>query len=138
IAGLALAALALIAAVSAYFASMTGRASQSVYDHSLVAVVDAAELELLLEKHRRIIEAAPLEFDRSQIRKDKRTAEDLRLRIERLLTASGAGLHDRVRQPFAVVVNESREVLALANDFAQQKALEGVERYSVAAETMLE
>jgi len=138
IAGLALAALALIATVSVYFASLTGRAAQVVYERSLVAVVEAAELELLIEKHRRIVEAAPLEFDRSQIRKDKRTAEDLRLRIERIVSTSGRDLSERIRKPFAIVVNESREVLALANDFAQQKALEAVERYSAAAETMLQ
>ncbi len=133
---LALLALGSLAASSIYFASATGHAVQTLYDRSLVAVVDAAELELLIEKHRRVIEAAPLEFDRGQLRKDRRAAEELKTRIERLVSNSGPALSARIQDPLVVVFNEGREVLVLANEFAQQKALESVERYTTAADAL--
>ena len=138
IGALALVAVASLASASIYFASVTGRAAQVLYDGSLVGVVEAAELELLLEKHRRVIEAAPLEFDRNQLRKDRRVAEDIVLRIERLTANSGDVLAQRIAASLPELVRNGREVLHLAENFAQQKALETVETYNGVADGIQE
>ncbi len=129
IAALAFLAVAALAGSSIYFATMTGRTAQVLYDGSLVGVVEATDLGLLLEKHRRIIELAPLEFDREQLRKDKRTSEEISGEFTRRIERAGRGLADRVATSLPELVRQGRIVLHMAENFAQDKAVEAVDRY---------
>ena len=54
--GLAFLAVVALAASSIYFASLTSQATHKLFDDGLVGIVDAAEIEILVERHRRIIE----------------------------------------------------------------------------------
>ena len=138
IGGLAVLAVAALAAAAIYFANLTGHAAQVLYADSLAGVVESTELELLLEKHRRVIEGAPLEFDRGQLRKDRRLAEDIVVRIERLVSKPGDTLAERITASLPDLVRLGRDVLHLAENFAQQKALESVDAYAKIADTLQE
>ena len=65
--GMAILAVVALAAASIYFAYVTSQATHKLFDDGLVGVVDATETEILLEKHRRIVETAPTQYSRNQI-----------------------------------------------------------------------
>lgn len=81
----ALLAVALMAAVSIYFAGLTGRAAQSLFNESLAAALEAGELELVLEKHRRLIEGYSSDVERLDRRVDLRAVEDVAARLHELV-----------------------------------------------------
>ncbi len=134
IVALAVLAVGALAGASIYFANVTGHAAQVLYENSLAGVIEATDLELLLEKHRRVIEAAPLEFDRNQLRKDRRVAEDIVTRIEVLVSRPGDQLAERIAASLPEFVFLGREVLHYSENFAQQKGLETVDLYAKSAD----
>ncbi len=131
--GLVFIAIIALAGAAVYFASHTGRAAQILYGGSLISAVEAGEIELLLERHRRVIEAAPLEFDRKQIVRDRRMAEEVVERIEFLVDRSGKAFAARARPVLGDVAGLGKEVLHLADNFAQDSALSVLEGYTAKA-----
>ena len=138
IGALAVLAVGALAGASIYFANITGRAAQVLYGQSLAGVIEATEIELLLEKHRRVIEAAPLEVDRGELRKDRRMAEDIFGRIEGLVSRPGDQLAERIAASLPELVNLGREVLDFSENYAQQKGLETVDLYAKSADRIQE
>jgi len=126
---LSLVAVAALAAASIYFAMQTRRAADGLYQGGVVSAVEAGEIELLLEKHRRIIEAAPLEFDRAQIARDKKIDGEVRAHVEALLRRSEPGFSRSVSETLPVLWRHGTEVLRLAENFAQEPALAIVKAY---------
>ncbi|MEZ5853450.1 MAG: EAL domain-containing protein [Hyphomicrobiaceae bacterium] len=127
--GLALVAVIALGAAAVYFAGNTGRAARILYGGSLISAVEAGEIELLLERHRRLIEAAPLEFDRRQIVRDRENAEHVIGRIGELVSRSDPAFSARVKPVLKPIDALGREVLHLAENFAQDSALNIVEQY---------
>ncbi|MGE3917469.1 MAG: putative bifunctional diguanylate cyclase/phosphodiesterase [Hyphomicrobiaceae bacterium] len=136
--GLALAAVAALTAVSIYYASVTRRAADALYEGGLVGAVEAGELELLLEKHRRVIESAPLEFERSQIERDKKIAEEIARRTTELVTRSDGAFGDELADALLNLWRLGRDVLESAANFAQEQGLRNVEVYVGEAERLQE
>ena len=136
--GLAVLAFVLLAATSIYFAGVAGRTAEVLSGSSLVGVVEADELELLLEKHRRMIQAAPLEVDRGQLRNSRRASEAIFARIERLVAKTGVGDTGTMGQSLPELVRLSREILDLADNFAQEAGLEAFARYIHVADRIQE
>ena len=127
--GLSLVAVASLAAASIYFAMQTRQVAEGLYHGGVVNAVEAGEIELLLEKHRRIIEAAPLEFDRAQIARDKQIDSDVRAHVEGLLQRSEPEFSRAVSGALPVLWGHGAEVLRLAENFAQEPALAIVRQY---------
>ena len=134
--GLALVSVAALAAVSIYFALGTRRAADQLYLGGVVMAVEAGEIELLLEKHRRVIEAAPLEFNRAQLARDKQVAGEVRERIERLVQRADSDFARDVSTRLPTLWRLGDEVLRLAENFAQQPALAIVRDYVAEAEDL--
>ena len=126
--GVALVAVSVLAAASVHFADETNRAAQRLYGYSLAGVVNAADLELYLEKHRRIIETAPVEVDRQHLQRDTIASEAIVDQLETL-----ANLHDEdaagITGELPELVAKGRRVLYFAAQFAQDRALEAVVDY---------
>ncbi|MFV0297796.1 MAG: PAS-domain containing protein, partial [Hyphomicrobiaceae bacterium] len=120
---LALVALSLLATATIYFALNTGRAAQIIYEDTLTSVVDAGELELLLERYGRVIETAPLEFDRAQIKRDGELAADAIQRMRELAARSGGAFQANVGPAIDQLDSLGRKILYLADHFAQDSAL---------------
>lgn len=134
--GLAMAAVAALAAVSIYFAVNTGRAAEVLFDGSLVGAVEAGEMEILLERHRRVVEAVPLETDRELIARDIRAAEDVSRRIESLVARTDKSFSQHLEKSLPQLWSHGREVMRLAENFAQERAIEEMERYAAAADQL--
>src|SRR5258708_1981253 len=64
---LTLLAVAALAAASIYFSQTTENAARRLYGDGFVGVLNSARLELLLERHRRIVESMPSEVDRERL-----------------------------------------------------------------------
>src|SRR5690349_11899959 len=116
---LALLAVAALGAASIYFAWLTGRATQEVYEHGLVGMVDATEIEILLEKHRRIVETAPSAASRNQVTRQRRLAEAYYTRIEDLTANSNDALALRIASGLPPLGESARRVLLYAENFAR-------------------
>lgn len=138
VAGLALLAVVALAAASIYFANLTGQATHELYDEGLVGVVDATEIELLLERHRRIVETAPSHSSRYQVGKNKRLAEAFHARIEDLAASSGDDLARSIATRLPALSDAARKVLLYAESSVQDKADEAVEAYVLIADDLQE
>lgn len=126
-------AMLVMAAAAIYFATATGQAAHHLYRTGLFGVVEAGELELLLERHRRIIEAAPVEFDRIKIDKDRRDTEAIADRMVALANQRHEYYLNSISELLPEFVDTGRRVLFLAANFAQDRAMEAVEEYKARA-----
>ncbi len=136
IGSLALAAVLTLASVSIYFATGTEKAAVVLYSGSLISSVEASEIELLLERHRRLIESAPHEFNRAAIKNDRDMSEKIIGKIEGLLRRTSGSFAVRVSPGLTRLAEQGREVLRLADNFAQDRAVPIVKEYGVQAEKL--
>ncbi|HVY41688.1 MAG TPA: EAL domain-containing protein [Hyphomicrobiaceae bacterium] len=127
--GLALLAIAALAAASIYCANLTSQATEKLYDDALVGVVDATEIDLLLERHRRTIETAAFQSSRFQVKRDRRLADAFLARIEDLAASSGDALAKSIATLLPALSEEARKVLMYAESSAREKADEAVGAY---------
>src|SRR5215203_343058 len=79
-----LAVLALVLS-SLFFADATKQAARSLYERGFVGSQNATQLELLLEQHRRLVEGAPSEVVREQMRKDRQEITSKEAQLKRVL-----------------------------------------------------
>jgi diguanylate cyclase (GGDEF)-like protein len=136
--GLALLGVMALAASSIYFANLTGRATHDLYDDGLVGVVEAAEIELLLEKHRRVIETVPVQSSRLEMARDGRLAEAFLARIEHLAASSGDALARSIASGLPALSEEARKVLLYAEGRALDRAEQAVDSYVKMADELQE
>jgi diguanylate cyclase (GGDEF)-like protein len=136
IGGLALLSVATLAAGTIYCAVGTRRVADVLYEKGIVRVVEASELEWLLEKHRRVIGAAPLAFDAEQVRRYKTASDDVKRGVEQLVERSNDTFAADVRPMLPPLWQSGDEVLRLAESFAQERALASVNRYVELAERL--
>ena len=127
----ALVALVVLAASSTHFASQTRAAAERLYGEGVLRIQTVSELEVLFEQHRALITAAPALLDRSRIRDSRLAVASLNARIDESVRAqlsrSDATREILLQQIAGQVPNLIRagdRVLMLANNFAQDKALE--------------
>ncbi len=136
--GLAFLAVVAMAAASMYFASLTSKATHKLFDDGLVGIVDAAEIEILVERHRRIIETAPSQASRSLVMKHGRAAEALFSRINDLAAASDDALGYKIASSLPEIAQQARRVLLYAENEVTDKATEAVRDYVEAADNLQE
>jgi diguanylate cyclase (GGDEF)-like protein len=130
---LALAAVLVLAGVSIFFAANTWRTADSLYRSGLVTAVEAGRIELYLERHRRLIEAAPLEFDRIELTRRRDEADEVARSVDELIVRSGTDYTGEVAAALPGLWRMGAEVLRLADNFAQAAALDVLKFYLVEA-----
>src|SRR5580692_8878525 len=64
--------VAILAASSLYYARTTSAAADRLYHDGFEGIQSFAQLESLLEQHRRLVESAPAEVDRKQLEVSQR------------------------------------------------------------------
>src|ERR1041385_170961 len=64
---LSLLAVATLSVSSIYFSRTTETAAQRLYGVGFVGILNSTRLDLLLERHRRIVESMPSEVDRDRL-----------------------------------------------------------------------
>lgn len=134
----ALAAVAVLALVSLHHVTVIGRSAQHIYQYGIVGVVGAGDLELLLERHRRIVESAPVNLDRVQIDTLRRTFEELGDAIVGRIGEQRDALPERIGTLLPELVDHGRRVLDLRASAAQSQAVAAVADYARAADIMQE
>ncbi len=133
---LALIAVAALVGASIHFARITGEGAETLHQRGLVGVVHAAKLELLLEKHRRIIETAPAETGRGRPQSERGLASEIAREIEALLAVPSERFGHVIAAELPALFGESTQVLTLVARGAHDQAFEAMQRYVVAANAM--
>jgi diguanylate cyclase (GGDEF)-like protein len=122
--------------VGSHTAQVTADAALKLSDDGLNGIVRAAELEVLIEKHRRLVESAPAEADRRQIEISKQAL----VAIERSIMALTAGRPDDTSRSVTNDMPELQKcaarVMMLAENFSWDAAVDAVDVYSKAAQTV--
>lgn len=114
IGGLALITVVLLAGASIYFACAAGLAAHNVLGPSIAAALEATELELLLEKHRRLIEGGRWDYGEQQFRVDVRAVDDVATRLHVLAGKPGDPLATRIANQLPQLLRLGESVLGQA------------------------
>lgn len=141
---LSLLAVAALATASIYFSKTTEDAAKVLYGEGFIGVTNSTRLELLLEHHRRIVESFPAEVDRERIQADRSELEQIRIKLLTLMreiqakahVSSSDELEERIAASLPALFEEADQVAFFAHEFAQDKAVEAVSKYSRVASTM--
>ena len=135
---LAFLAVTFMAAAAITHAQYMKVTSRQFFDYGLRGAVDAAELEVLIEKYRRVIETAPVDLERMAADQNEKDERAYATAIEQLLArATYPGFKDLVEQ-LKPLRSKAGEVLFLSRNYAQDKALLAVEDFSRLAEVLLD
>lgn len=124
-------ALAVLAAASIHFAGQTKFAAERLYTFGVVGIQTVTQLEVMFTQHRALITAAPAELDRRRLHDSRVAIDAVNARIDasvRAKSATSSGPGEKLLTEIAAQVPRLREagdqVLLLAHNFAQDKALE--------------
>lgn len=122
--------------VGSYSARMTASAALHLSEDGLHGIVRASELDVLIEKHRRLVEAAPAEADRRQIARSRAALAD----IDTAVRSQIARKTDQLAQSISRQMNELRQraerVLMLAENFSWDAATDAVDHYITTADSI--
>lgn len=137
LAGLALATVVLLSAAALHFVKRTGEDVRDIRKLVQIELMQVNELELLLERHRRIIESAPVELDRERIMHLRDRARDVIAEMqENIPNAAASGPGAAIGEALPALNAEGEKALSLAAEFAQDEAIKRVAIYSAAARKM--
>ena len=128
--GVALAVVLLMSGMALHFVRESARAAHHIHGAGLVGIVDAGDIELLLERHRRIVEAAPVQLDRHKVDEDRRHSEEIADAIEERIREQHEDIPVSIGELLPRLVEQGRRVLYLAANYAQAKALDAVLEYA--------
>jgi diguanylate cyclase (GGDEF)-like protein len=129
----AILSIVILAFAGMHFAQVTAVAAHRLSSAGIDGIVKASELGILIEQHRRIVEAAPVEVDRTQIANSRASLQRIELRISELCQHKSEAAARLVAARLPELTAEAIIVLALAENLAQDKALDAVEKYQVTA-----
>ena len=135
---LSLLAVASLALASIYFSRTTENAAQRLYGEGFLGILDSTRLELLLEHHRRVVESMPSEVNRDRIESERRELEQIKIKLQRLMSDIAAkdsertmdGLENRISESLPGLFEAADKVAFYAYEFAQDKAAEGTDAYT--------
>ena len=82
---LSIAAVITLVVASIYFADVTKKAAQGLFDRGFMGTLNATRIELLIERHRRLVESTPSEVNREYLARDKQELSAIQEQLERLL-----------------------------------------------------
>lgn len=133
---LALLSVAALAIGTIYCAVGTRHVADVLYQSGIVRAVEAGELELLLEKHRRVISNAPLALDPERLHNDKAAAGDLKEQTERLVRRADDEFASIVKPMLSPLWGLGDDVLHLAESRSPGPALAIAKAYIEQAERL--
>ena len=136
IGALTLLAVSVIAGVSASYAVLAGRSTQSVYRLGVGGVLEARQLELLLERHRRVIETALHPLDRPADPSTLRTAEQIVTEL-RLALRRDDPLTVKIGPELLELLRAGESVLRPTEEKARGRAIDRVAHYGELADQLL-
>src|SRR6476659_8022605 len=85
IAFLSLLAVGTLAFASIYDSRTTESAAQQLYGESFVGILNSTRLEILLERHRRIVESMPSEVDRDRLQSGRNELGQIKQKLSELM-----------------------------------------------------
>ncbi|MEQ1697591.1 MAG: EAL domain-containing protein [Hyphomicrobiaceae bacterium] len=133
LAGLALATVVLLSTAALHFVTRTGEDVRDIRKLVQVELSQVYDMELLLERHRRIVESAPVELDRERIAhlrdRARDVIEDMYGNVPKIASGPGAALGETL----AELTTQGERALDLAAEFAQEEAIKQVAAYSAVA-----
>lgn len=135
---LSLLAVASLAVAAIYFSKTTEEAAKALYGDGFIGVTNSARLELLLERHRRIVESMPGEVDRQRIQAERGELDQIRAKLSELMReiaskkiiSTSDGLEGRIAASLPALFEDAEQVTFFAHEFAQDKAAESVVQYA--------
>src|SRR5471032_2687047 len=133
---LSLLAVATLSISSIYFSRTTETAAQRLYGVGFVGILNSTRLDLLLERHRRIVESMPSEVDRDRLQSGRNEIGQIKQRLSELMiqiapaNGDGASLESRIAASLPALFGASDEVAFYANEFAQDSAVEEANGYA--------
>jgi GGDEF domain-containing protein/PAS domain-containing protein len=137
-AGLAAITVLSMAVLTILFAHRSSHAADRFYGHMVAASVNAAELVLLVEKHRRIIETAPVDRDRADPA-TRAEATGLARRIGELSSRTDdQELQSIIGRLLPNLISESDRVLYLPEAAPRDEALKAITAYDAVAGALQE
>ena len=118
-------AIGVLVSSSLGFAWQTEEIARSLSGQTFGRVIHSTALELLVERHRRLIESAPLELDRETLRAERHALNDLNFEIyERTKHAP-----TELIKLFPELMTKAHVIMTLAEDLAYDKAVEATDVY---------
>lgn len=122
-------AVAVLAIASIHFSESTRTAAGYLLSNGVVPLRDSSAIEVLFERHRRIVESAPAELDRMRVRASRAALEHINGEIEEHFDGAERDRHGEGprREAFARLAAAGDRVLRLAEDLAQDEALEAAQ-----------
>src|SRR4029079_8009698 len=133
---LSLLAVATLSISSIYFSRTTETAAQRVYGVGFVGILNSTRLDLLLERHRRIVESMPSEVDRDRLQASRNELGQIKQRLSELMiqiapaNADGGALESRITESLPALFKAAAQVTFYASEFAQDKAVEEANGYA--------
>ncbi len=135
-AGLALVTIILLASGAVFYVQRTERVVTGIKEHEVDFAAVSADIELLLERHRRIVETAPIQLDRIAVERGRRLAADIADRIKLLAIEAPDHQLAVISSNHSAFAGSAHRVMSLSANFAQDEALEAVQVYTEIASKM--
>ncbi|MEI8150262.1 MAG: EAL domain-containing protein [Hyphomicrobiales bacterium] len=127
---LSLLAVATLSISSIYFSRTTETAAQRLYGVGFLGILNSTRLDLLLERHRRILETMPSEVDRDRLQSGRNELTQIKEKLSELMVQIAppdddtAALESRIAASLPALFEAADQVAFYANEFAQDKAVE--------------
>ncbi len=134
--------VAFLAASSLHLALTTSDAAGRVYHDGFEGVESFAQLQSLLEQHRRLVESAPAEVDRKRLEVSQRAMIEKSTQLTALINNLNVhAVDDDTREiegalsvKMPKLIENAQDVLFYAHNFAQDKAIEAAVSYAASAD----
>jgi diguanylate cyclase (GGDEF)-like protein len=128
--GISIIAVAVLAIASVHFANRTRTAASTLYQSGVLELQRESGFEIMFQQHRRLVQAAPAELDRSRLAVSRASLDQLNSKLEDSLnvayqdSGSIATVFLRsVRSELPKLEKYGAHVFHLAHNFAQDEAL---------------
>ena len=133
---LSLCAIAALSFTAIHFAQKTKVAAESLYGRGFVGVYSSAQLDILLERHGRIVESLPAQMEKIELERKVAGLMAIESRLRTLLEGPDLsedptpGAEKRISEYLPDLFRAAENVRFFAAEFAQDKALEQAQEYS--------
>jgi diguanylate cyclase (GGDEF)-like protein len=128
--GISIIAVAVLAIASVHFADRTRAAASALYQSAVLELQRESEFEIMFQQHRRLVQAAPAELDRSRLKASRASLDQLNSKLEESLNVAFTDSKSiantflgSVRAELPKLEQSGAHVFRLAYNFAQDEAL---------------
>jgi diguanylate cyclase (GGDEF)-like protein len=136
LAALALVTVSVLCAAAGHFVTLAGDTARDIRSRVEVELWRVNEAELLLERHRRIIETAPVELDIDRLGELRAKSAALIAALMQHAAADASPVADSMQRLVPKLAAEGNVTLRLAENFAQAAAIDQVVIYAATAQTL--